>query len=471
MKLLAIAESKHDANLSYFDGEKVKFHKIERSLQIKRTSFKNKGDWKTIIKQLWGVDEQDIDDIIFVNSKSMTTGIGHHYAHALSTWMLVENPTVHIVIDGDDDINNTWSVFRNHKMIASQSIFPDGSIGHAMKRTGRYLGLSFSHPNDIAGKVMGLQSYGEVDKDYLEILNQFSNHQINDIFDIKHWHEYKKDPKLGDLTPMNWITTVHYKIGQVILEIFKKYAEPQDVISYSGGIAQNVIWNSELRKHFPNLIIPPHASDEGLSLGALEYLRIKHELPRFKLDNFPYMESDEAPSEPSMKTIEKAAELLASGKIIGWYQGHGEVGPRALGNRSILMDPRIKNGKFHINTVKRRENYRPFGASILKEHTKDFFDLDFEDPFMLYARKIMRDDLESITHIDGTCRIQTVDDSNPNFKKLLEEFYKLTGCPILLNTSLNLAGKPIAGYIENAKELFYTSPIDAMIIGNDILLK
>ena len=156
--------------------------------------------------------------------------------------------------------------------------------------------------------------------------------------------------------------------------------------------------------------------------------------------------------------------------MIGWYQGHGEIGPRALGNRSILMNPLIPDGKEKINKIKNRENYRPFGASVLAEFKDEYFDLEYENPYMLFVGN-SKNDSNCITHVDGTCRVQTVKDENSSFRLLLEEFYKLTECPILLNTSLNLAGKPIAGYIENAIELFETSEIDILFVGNKIRYK
>jgi carbamoyltransferase len=136
------------------------------------------------------------------------------------------------------------------------------------------------------------------------------------------------------------------------------------------------------------------------------------------------------------------------------------------------MDPRIKNGKDIINRVKNREYYRPFGASVLQEYGKEYFDLDFENPYMLYLGTTQKDNLQAITHVDGTCRAQTVNESfDYAFRKLLEVFHELSGCPLLLNTSLNEAGKPIAGWIENAMNLFKSTDIDVLVVGNTIYKK
>ena len=131
--------------------------------------------------------------------------------------------------------------------------------------------------------------------------------------------------------------------------------------------------------------------------------------------------------------------------------------------------PRIINGKDKINSVKKREFYRPFGASVLS-HLKDDYFIDlFDNPYMLYVAKVKSNMFPSITHVDGTCRVQTVD--NTPFAKLLTKFYELTKCPVLLNTSLNIAGKPIAGFRENAMTLFKTSDVDVLVIGNHIYTK
>ena len=238
------------------------------------------------------------------------------------------------------------------------------------------------------------------------------------------------------------------------------------MVHHPGGVAQNVIWNTILKNHFKNLIIPPHSPDDGLSLGAIEYLRIKNNLPKFKLKNFPYIQNDEAPiKNASNKTIKKAAKLLAGGKIIGWYQGNGEIGPRALGNRSILMNPEIKNGKYLINKIKKRENYRPFGASILKKHFKG----KLNDSYMLYVQDVKN--YESISHIDKTGRVHIVENENKLFSSLLDEFYKVTKCPFLLNTSLNINGEPIVGDIESALCFLKNSELDALVVGDKIYTK
>jgi carbamoyltransferase len=189
-------------------------------------------------------------------------------------------------------------------------------------------------------------------------------------------------------------------------------------------------------------------------------------------DNFPFIVDDEAPIDiPTEHTIDLIAKFLLNGKTVGWYQGHGEAGPRALGNRSILFNPLISNGKEIVNAIKKRENYRPFGAVVLREYAHEYFDIDGEDPYMLFMGIVLDKRLKSITHVDNTCRIQTLDKENLLLRQLLEKFKEYSGVPILLNTSLNVAGRPIAGSIGDAIELFETSILDILVFGNTVKVK
>ena len=505
MKLLSVAMPHHDVNLSWYDGHEVRYIKLERPRQEKRFHFQSLPQWKREAESIWGLDVGEIDDCVFTfdpaalpaplkghikqealerlyRDKSKAEAIppaicdylgvkqgwlvSHHYSHALSTWMLESaTPDVHIVIDGVGD-GRPWSVYRGDKMVALGNI-RNGSIGWGMREAGKLLGIQYGHYNDIAGKLMGLQSHGQVDPAYSEYLGRFDFGRLRDIWSVNHWYAYKQDPVAGKLSHLDWIATVHRKMGGMLVDFFRQFARGDETISYSGGVAQNVVWNSMLREHFPRLVIPPHASDEGLSLGGLEWLRRLHELPEMAMPGFPYAQCDASVPPPSEQTIDAAAQLLSQGRIVGWYQGHGEIGPRALGHRSILMDPRIKQGKDLINRVKQREYYRPFGASVLKQHYADYFEGPADD-FMLYACRVKAGSFPAITHVDGSCRVQIVDDKPLIFKHLLEKFMAITGCPVLLNTSLNLAGKPIAARPEHAVQLFNDTAIDAVIVGDTV---
>jgi len=474
MKLLSkshpvVQITSHDFNKCYYENNKIKYFKSERYSQIKHDSD----------------DRQNIDDNTFktiYNFKDDNLpSINHHIAHHLSYKLFVDKePKISIIIEGEGN-KRSWSVIKNNTIIDSELIINSGSIGHAMVFLARHFKL-YGNVQDLAGKVMGLQSYGNVDTEYLDYLKKFHINDIGTIFhpiriiDIENGlcsiKAYKKFKNTDEVNELDWLKTLHTRFGEIILELFNKHCDPDDVIYYSGGVAQNVIWNTLLKKQFKNLVILPHCGDEGISFGGMQFLLEKANISKPDVSAYPFMQSDEAPStEIQKETIKKVAEHLANGKIIAYYQGHGEIGPRALGNRSILMDPRIPNGKEIINKIKNREYFRPFGASVLEEYAKEYFDLDFPNPYMLYVGITQKQNLNAITHIDGTCRVQTVDKNVGHFRQLLEEFYRITDCPVLLNTSLNNSGNPIAGWIENAKEEFLNKDIDVLVIGNELYLK
>jgi carbamoyltransferase len=164
------------------------------------------------------------------------------------------------------------------------------------------------------------------------------------------------------------------------------------------------------------------------------------------------------------------AELIANKNIVALFQGRSEAGHRALGNRSILYDPRDPNGKDHVNIVKQREWYRPFAASVMLEHAHDWFDMAGlkDSPFMMFAVDVLEDKqklIPCVTHIDGTCRIQTVTkEQNINFYNLIDAFYKLTGVPMLFNTSFNLAGEVIVETEEEAIDVIKRSKIEYLYL-------
>lgn len=496
MKLLGLRIDDHDSSFSYFDGEKFHYLKTERYRQLKKHAIRDLDKWEDVFHKHFGVRASDLDEIAIVfdpwnhdmelangdndffypstDGPQGMTRVNHHLAHVLSCQILSDKPyDVAIAIDGFGDKKSTWTVFKDDKVVDRGTLDDNFSFGFAVEDLAEYCEIPHKF-QDNAGKVMGLQSYGTLDEGYLEFLQQFDEYQLEDVSDIKHWHSYKGGHDVGKLTKLDFARTVHERLGQLIMKIFKKHCKKDDVIFYSGGVAQNVLWNTDLKREFPNLVIPPHSNDEGLSIGALEYLRQKHGLPPLVLDNFPYSQMDEAPkTEPTMETIKKVAQYLADGKIVAWYQGHGEVGPRALGNRSILFNPAIEGAKDKVNKVKRRERYRPFGASILSEHRDEYFIDLLDNPYMLFvANSVEGMELDGITHVDGTCRVQTVKkDENKHFRALLEEFYKLTGIPVLLNTSLNVAGHPIAGWERDAIKVFKETEVDVAIVGNIVYAK
>ena len=486
--------SSHDSSFCFLKNQKLNYFKHERFLQMKHFGLEDKGSEyiieqenkiiRTLNPEVVILPERLLEDDIFHNA------VKHHHLHALSVDFMEKTPCdVHIVIDGNG--NSRWySVYRNDQWIDSGFIKnTNGSLGLGLIWSGFLCGVTAKHGMDIPGKVMGLQSYGKLNELHYEKIEKYNMNYIGDqdAFDTEgpleriprpflknENHLFAVPEDISSKEKLDILHTIHKKAGEIVLSIFEKYAKPNEHIGYSGGVAQNIIWNTMIKNRYPNLSIYPHCGDEGLVIGFAEhYRKIKNiSKENFSLKNYPYSQFDQAPNEdPSIDTIHKTAKYLAEGKIVAWYQGHGEIGPRALGNRSILMDPRIPNGKNIINNVKKREIYRPFGCSVLEEYAKEYFDLNYPNPYMLYLGYTQKKELRSITHVDGTSRCQTVNSSCGYFRTLLEHFFELTRCPVLLNTSLNEAGKPIAGWIHNAENLFKSSSIDVLVVGNKIYRK
>jgi carbamoyltransferase len=488
MKFLGLRLCDHDSNITYTDGTTVRYIKSERLKQIKHHGYNNFSAWIADI-QHWNIDYSTLDgcaicvdqnnvnfkiddtvvfqkvDPFIPNISCPTYIVDHHFAHALSCWPIVntEQVTTDFVFDGFGDFDRSHSIFKGSQLVSTST---KPSVGALLTKWGEAIGVE-GHPLDISGKVMAMKSFGAINYQFLNDVNHCSINEANTVFDILKWLPYKTDNN------KDWLASLHKFIEDKFVEQFLKYAYSEETITFSGGVAQNICVNAQLKKYFKNLYIPPHNPDDGLSLGCVELLRQLNAQPKFDNSGFPFWQDEEVPEIPTDETIDKVAQLLADGKIVGWFQGKGEIGPRALGNRSILMRPDIKDGKDIINNkVKHRENYRPFGCSVLEEYAKDHFDCDYASPFMLYSVPVKNPELLSaITHIDGTSRIQTVNSDHKIFQSLLEKFHNKTGLPILLNTSLNTNKKPIASTKEHAMGVFETTGLDVLCVGNTIYIK
>jgi carbamoyltransferase len=483
MKLLGIRVGDHDSNFSFSDGTKVFYHKMERELQIKHYGSTDPLVWIPVLNK-WGYSPNDIDAIcvtydqelgddpiaLFPNVKCPIHKLDHHLAHALSVWPITNSlPNVSFVFDGDGDFGRCFSVFKGTDLIYSKTTSETRSFGEILESIGPIIGVK-GNQLDISGKLMALKSYGTINEEYLKLCDVFNLEQIHIFADIELWETVTQTKFKHSY--LDYLATLHEFANIKFVELFKRFASSNDHISFTGGVAQNSVLNGIIQKHFPNCIIPPHASDDGLSLGCLEFLRMHYKQKAFDNNGFPFWQDDEYIESPSANTINIIANALTDGKIVAWHQGVGEIGPRALGHRSILMDPRIVDGKKRINEkVKHREEYRPFGCSILKEHCNEYFDMNYESPYMLHVCDVKAKNITSVTHIDNTCRVQTVDKNNKTFYDLLSKFYQLTGCPLLLNTSLNNNGKPISSSPKDSLDLFYNSDIDILCVGNKLYVK
>jgi len=348
------------------------------------------------------------------------------------------------------------------------------------------------------GKTMGLSSYG---KPYLE------------KFDFIDWNakpipkiDYEKKKKfLATIKKRNCfdkITQKHKDLAATVQFVLEKAG--LKIVKYlynqtgsrnlclSGGTALNCAMNGRLlrSKNVDNIYVQPASNDAGSALGAAVYVYIKK---TGKKSNFVFNHAYWGP-EFTNQEIEKAikkykvskyhfsknifketAEKIAQNKIVGWFQGRMEVGPRALGNRSILANPSLVKIKNMVNNIKKRESWRPFAPSILEEYASKYVKNYYKSPFMILAFNIKPNktkDLSAVAHVDNTVRLQTVNKrDNLRYWKLINEFKKITGIPAVLNTSYNLTNEPIVCSSKDALKTFYDSSMDYLAIGDYLIEK
>ena len=265
-----------------------------------------------------------------------------------------------------------------------------------------------------------------------------------------------------------------------------------DNLCLAGGVFLNILANSVLRKNkiAENIHIPPFPDDTGLSFGAAAYglfkskeqVKLPHNISLFG-KKYSDEEIEEALADTKYKKYDDfdklcddTAKYLSENKIVGWFQNRSEFGPRALGSRSILMNPQPKKNKDIVNTrIKHREEWRPFAGIMLEEYQKDYFVEDYPNEYMLYSLVVkphQRKNIGAITHQDGTCRMQTVNSElHPEVTTLLQKYKEKTGCPILLNTSFNDNGQPIIETPKQAINTFNNIDLDYLVIGNYLVTK
>jgi carbamoyltransferase len=264
----------------------------------------------------------------------------------------------------------------------------------------------------------------------------------------------------------------------------------------AGGVALNCVANGRLAREagFDNVWIQPAAGDDGIAIGCAYYGHLElQKKPRTFVMNHaylgkPYKAEDIEKTASSglarlsiVKTASQnictdTAKVLAEGKVVGWFQGRSEFGPRALGNRSILADPRTPEMKDILNKrVKFRQAFRPFAPIVLHERADEIFEGKGDSPYMLMAKPVApewRNKIPAVVHVDGTARVQTVrEETNPVLYRLLKEFEALTGVPVLVNTSFNIKGQPIVETPADAMECFLMTGIDCLVLHDNLITK
>lgn len=438
--------------------------------------------------------------------------IPHHHCHAAGTFYISPFESAAILsIDGSGEWSTSFLGHGQGTRVTqfNESFFPD-SLGSFYETATQYCGFQ---PNYDEGKTMGLAPFGDPERFYpefrsmVDIDSDGSIHIDPDWFRYQNWghrrYSDRFEQTFGPARERNGPFQDHHHdvaaAAQRVLEecglelarqLHDKTGERNLVIA--GGVSLNSVMNGRILREtdFDDVYIMAAAGDNGTSIGAAYYLL--HAIlgqPRQFVHLDPYLGTrydndairrvlDEAKANYSCHedVTTAAADLLSQQRIIGWFQGAMEIGPRALGCRSILADPTNPAMKDKINAeVKHREAYRPFAPSAIREARNDFFDIGVEDPFMLKVCNVLPDKQEllpAITHVDGTARLQTVSkDTNPLYHELISKFGERSGVPVVLNTSFNVMGEPIVESPLDAIRCFYSTGLDDLAIGNFIISK
>jgi carbamoyltransferase len=421
--------------------------------------------------------------------------VDHHLAHASCVYRLSGfDPALVITIDGaGDELSGSISIGSDDVLLRVQQISQSDSLGALYRLFTQLIGFG---PFDEY-KVMGLAGFGD---------SKRLNHDFNSIVSLGpngsysiNWAAIPQVLKRSGLahqesleTRADFAAAIQGLLERTVLHVVShfRHATGMENLCLAGGVTLNCSLVSQIEKHglFTKVFVAPAAHDAGCAMGAA--MQVYSEQPYAKTINVRskvYLGNElgtqshisdlllrwsglVSATRTSRRTSD-AAQLLAAGLVIGWAQGRAEFGPRALGNRSILADPRPMHIKDRINsTIKGREEFRPLAPAVIEEQASKYF--EFKGSANLpYMTTIVRvkpewaDTLQAITHVDGTARIQTVNQcQNPVFYDLLKNFSTLSGIPILLNTSLNTAFEPIVNSAEDVLATFITSGLDALLL-------
>lgn len=423
--------------------------------------------------------------------------VGHHIAHAASAFL--PSPYQHaavLTIDGRGE-HATTSYYLGKKTtltLISEVDMPH-SLGLLYEEVTTWLG--FLHSSDEY-KVMALASYGR--PVYLD--------KFRSIIDVKNdgsyiIHDHDLETLFGPARKRGGpLTQDHFDIAHSLQKVLEETVlklvhwlyetTGEDNLCLAGGVALNCVLNAAIRDRgpFKNIWVQPAAGDAGTALGAALWVdaaqrsdadrefRMDHAYwgPAFDDEEIErFLQWTKVPYRRLDNIAKETAAILAEDKVIGWYQGRMEFGPRALGSRSILASPINPTMQTRLNEIKDREDFRPVAPVVLEEDAAQWFENAGESAFMLFVNNVRpehSDRIPAVRHVDGTARIQTVRrDQHEQYYDLLLEFKKLTGVPVLVNTSFNTRGEPIVCTPRDAVECFWTSPFDALVINSFLLEK
>jgi carbamoyltransferase len=439
-------------------------------------------------------------------------GIHHHLGHAASAYYLSGFPSAAVFThDGYDllrgaahDMQYDGGMFYLGSEQALYPIWPHGlALGHLYDRVGIELGLSVV---GASGKLMGLAAYGrpaDVDDRFVDNASGLSARFADPE---RAWLDHCTDAAsaavdagaANEHAGVNAHDAAVAASTQALFEVTRRKAVRSlkrmlanaglsaERLCMSGGTALNCPSNSEIAASpdFDEVFVEPACDDGGLAVGAA--LAVTHSIldrplpERAGANRSPYLgpryvEEDVARAlEQHRDTVNAvrhadaaraAAEDLAANRLVAWYEGRSEIGPRALGHRSLLADPRRAENWARMNVAKEREGWRPFAPAVLEPHAEEWFaGAPSESPYMLFNAKVKSADIPAVTHVDGTARIQTVAESTGGFYRVLQEFHELTGVPIVLNTSFNGRGEPLVESPVDAVNCFLNCGIDVLYL-------
>ncbi len=471
---------------------------------------------KGLLAEYFRIKENDI--------KAKVHNIEHHRSHMASAFFVSPFQEAAILsVDGFGDFSSTMvGTGKGNKIDVSNSVIYPHSLGICYTAFTQYLGF-LKYGDEY--KVMGLAPYGEPKyEDKMKKIIQLTNDgmfKLNDKY-FKHnregvtmtWEEgypeiapifseemvkvfgpaRKKDEELTQYHK-DIAASIQKMTENAIFHILNHLHKKTGLtdLCVAGGVAQNSVANGKIYKNTPfkNVYIPPAATDAGTSIGSALYFYIQNQRnqrpnPMVSADLGPaFVEEDivstlkadniahEIMSEEQIR--EAVTDCLIDGGVVGWYKGRSEFGPRALGYRSILADPRREDAKEILNLkIKKRESFRPFAPSILKEFVGDYFELDHEVPFMEKVFRIKKEKqktIPAVTHVDGTGRLQSVSrETNPKYYDMIHRFYEKTQVPIVLNTSFN-ENEPIVNSPAEALDCFLRTKMDMLVLENYVITR
>jgi carbamoyltransferase len=431
--------------------------------------------------------------------------IDHHAAHAWSAYAMSGfDESLVLVADGRGAQQATTLYHaRGDRLEPIRTIAYPNSLGAFYEGFTDLLG--FQRQSD-EWKVMGLAAYGEPTEDIGDALRiaddgyELDAHLVcggtwADLGPLEARYGPRRDPERAmSESDRNLAASVQLQLERALYAIVRDGVRRTGcrTLSYAGGVAMNSKANGRLLESgiIDEIYVQPAATDDGAAIGAAiaAHEDIGAPIPRYRMTDAylgPAFDDDEIASTLSTYRLpyhrvpdveRQTAALLAEGKVVGWFQGRMEFGPRALGARSILGDPRRAEMKDRVNaSVKFREGWRPFAPSCAAEVAGEYFEGCEDAPFMIVTFNVLPekcDVIPAVTHADRTARVQTVtEQANPRYWRLLNEFGRLTGVPVLLNTSFNLRGEPIVCSPQDAVRTFYSSGLDFLVLGDLMVAK